>query len=517
MFDYTQGPLFYKLLILNLNRGYASTIHRYSVVPENTKDVPVGQVIALLVGEGEDWRSVEMPSGSPGPQEPAAAAPSPAGSPTVEKTVPGQELKMPSLSPTMSEGTIVKWLKKEGDAITAGDALCDIQTDKAVMTLETDEEGILAKILVAENSPPVPVGQAIALLVAEGEDWRSVASPGGEAAVPDPAPAPDRQRQEPPAHAPGTHASYGPAVHLLLEQYGLEAGRVAATGRKGRLLKEDVLRHVAANALTPRPARQVPPPTQGAKSADQPGPPKATPAVQRPGANYVDIEMSSMRKTIAKRLTESKRTIPHAYGYADCSVDAVLAARKRLKEEGVSVSVNDFVVKAVGMALRQCPALNSHVAGDQVKILSDVDVCVAVATDAGLITPIVKDAARKSLAEISAAVRDLATRAREGKLQLHEFQGGSFTISNLGMFGVKEFSAIINPPQTGILAVGGGRAVLGAAGRPVTRMTITLSYDRRAIAEHEAAEFLETVGNFLEEPSMLLTGIRDKLKSAFAV
>nr|CAD7443935.1 unnamed protein product [Timema bartmani] len=495
------------------------------LVPENTKDIPVGQVIALLVGEGEDWKSVEAPGGS---SPPASSSPPSSSAPpaqqVAEGTVTGQELKMPSLSPTMSEGTIVKWLKKEGDRIAPGDAICDIQTDKAIISLETEEEGILAKILVSENSAAIPVGQTIALIVGEGEDWKSVGSPK-DTSSPPPASSGTAPKASSSSSSLKSPINFGPAVRLLLEQYGIEASQVLPTGPKGTLLKDDVLNYIAKNNLQAKSIKQVPLPS---KSAAQPGAAEAKPRadkqaspVKKAGPGYIDIEMSSMRKTIARRLTESK---------ANCVIDKVVKMRKQLKEDGIAVSLNDFVIKAVALALQTHPQVNTHVIGDQlanapvvlsqttedgdievrisVTSLRDIDISVAVATDAGLITPIIKNAIGKGLVEISTAVRDLATRAREGKLQLHEFQGGSFTISNLGMFGVKEFSAIINPPQTAILAVGGGRKRLGVDGMAITKMTITLSYDRRAIAEDEAAEFLETVKGILEEPQILAMGLR---------
>nr|CAD7458654.1 unnamed protein product [Timema tahoe] len=458
------------------------------LVPENTKDIPVGQVIALLVGEGEDWKSVEAPGGS---SPPASSSPPSSSAPpaqqVAEGTVTGQELKMPSLSPTMSEGTIVKWLKKEGDRIAPGDAICDIQTDKAIISLETEEEGILAKILVSENSAAIPVGQTIALIVGEGEDWKSVGSPK-DTSSPPPASSGTAPKASSSSSSLKSPINFGPAVRLLLEQYGIEASQVLPTGPKGTLLKDDVLNYIAKNNLQAKSIKQVPLPS---KSAAQPGAAEAKPRadkqaspVKKAGPGYIDIEMSN------------------------CVIDKVVKMRKQLKEDGIAVSLNDFVIKAVALALQTHPQVNTHVIGDQVTSLRDIDISVAVATDAGLITPIIKNAIGKGLVEISTAVRDLATRARQGKLQLHEFQGGSFTISNLGMFGVKEFSAIINPPQTAILAVGGGRKRLGVDGMAITKMTITLSYDRRAIAEDEAAEFLETVKGILEEPQILAMGLR---------
>jgi len=224
-----------------------------------------------------------------------------------------------------------------------------------------------------------------------------------------------------------------------------------------------------------------------------------------------------MRKTIAKRLTESKTNIPHAYGSFECDIDSVLSFRKQLKASGISASVNDFVIKAVALALTQCPLVNCLYINDQVVSAGSVDISVAVATDSGLITPIVKSAAQKGIDEISNEVKQLALKARQGKLQLHEFQGGSFTISNLGMFGITEFSAIINPPQCGILAVGGGISVIDIHGKPVTKMTATLSYDARAISESAASDFLETIQQLLQNPASILIGSSPQKRSAVAL
>ncbi|XP_049765774.1 pyruvate dehydrogenase protein X component, mitochondrial-like [Schistocerca cancellata] len=440
--------------------------------------------------------------------------------------VAGQEIKMPSLSPTMSEGTIVKWLKKEGDVVQPGDVLCDIQTDKAVVSFETEEEGVLAKILVPENTADVKVGTLIALMVAQGEDWKSVevpASAGAPPPAPAPAPAPSAPTAPPPAPSvaakpghPETPHNIGPAVRLLLEQYGLQPSDIPGTGRGGKVLKGDVLEFVKKNALKPKPPKQVPPP-QAAK-APPPGAVRkpaagAAAKVKPPGAKFSDLELTNMRRTIAKRLTQSKSTIPHAYGSVKCTIDKILALRKQLKSDGISVSVNDFVVKAVANALLQYPEVNVHWIDGKIVHIPTVDVSIAVATDAGLITPIVKNAAGKGIETISTEIRKLAEKARSGKLQPHEFQGGSFTVSNLGMFGIGEFSAIINPPQCAILAVGGGKQVINSEGRPETRMVATLSYDNRAIEDTVAAQFLRAVGDSLDDPNMLLLGSAPGLRS----
>ncbi|XP_066999638.2 pyruvate dehydrogenase protein X component isoform X2 [Anabrus simplex] len=434
--------------------------------------------------------------------------------------VVGQEIRMPSLSPTMSEGTIVKWLKQEGDPIAPGDVLCDIQTDKAVVSFETEEEGILAKILVPENSKDIKVGTLIGLMVGEGEDWKSVeVSPSAGISTSAPASGgKDDSGGQPGAKSTfktSNLTSYGPAVRQLLMKYDLKSDQISPTGYRSKLLKEDVLKYITTNKLTEKPLKAVPLPSKvaGAKApASKPAP--AKPQVKKtPGTGFDDIEVSTMRRTIAKRLTESKRQIPHSFTSVQCPIDKILEMRKDMKKDGITVSINDFVIKAVAHALQQCPEVNAHCIGDQVTLVPNIDISIAVATDTGLITPIVKDAASKGLIEISSVVKELALKAREGKLQPHEFQGGSFTISNLGMFGVKEFSAIINPPQCAILAVGGGQDILGEDGNSQTKITVTLSYDRRAIDEGLAAEFLEVVRNMLENPAIMLLGGHQDLRA----
>ncbi|CAL4122248.1 unnamed protein product, partial [Meganyctiphanes norvegica] len=442
----------------------------------------------------------------------------------------GLPLKMPSLSPTMTEGTIVQWLKKEGDTIAPGDMLCDIQTDKAVVGLDTEEDGILAKILVPEGSKDVTVGTLIAVLAPEGEDWKTIEIPKVEteapiAAAPPPLPTAPAPSIAAVAATPAVihtvkHGNFGISVLLLLEQYGLTPEQVTATGRNGILLKGDVLKHIKTLGLQPLPVPIVPPPTVDKPAAAAavvapaaPAPPSAPVAPPLTGVSedgWVDIEVTNMRRTIAKRLSQSKVGIAHSYGTLDCCADKLLALRKYHKAEGISISVNDLIIKAVATALQHCPEMNAVWKGDQLHIASEVDISVAVATPAGLITPIVKDADALGVEEINATVKELASRARINKLKPEEFLGGTFTISNLGMFGISEFSAIINPPQCGILAVGGSRLTLSESGSPTTRMSATLSYDRAAVDDYTAAIFLETLKDLLEEPNTLLVGARSR-------
>ncbi|CAG0885302.1 unnamed protein product [Cyprideis torosa] len=427
--------------------------------------------------------------------------------------VKGMEIKMPSLSPTMAEGTIVKWLKQEGDPLTAGEVLCDIQTDKAVMSMETEEEGILAKIIVPENTKDVKVGTLIALMVEEGEDWKSVEVPTISTSKPpetSTAATPDK-----PVVPTGRKIMLGPGTRNLLDRYGLEPSKIPEpTGKFGNILREDVLKYIEKNKLEP---------ISLADSAPPPGPPamkeaakhvaseaKKAEAKAQKSAPFVDIELTSMRKTIARRLSESKQGIPHAYSVVTCQLDAVMKLRQQMKDEGIDfVSINDFIVKAIAESLKRVPQLNCVWEKGELTYPRAIDVSVAVATPAGLITPIVKGAGLKSLPEIAKNVKDLAGRARAGKLKPDEFLGGTFTLSNLGMFGIYEFSAIINPPQCAILAVGGGRKeFIDDLENPTTMMSAQLSYDARAVTEEEAAMFLATFSETLRYPSLLITSSR---------
>lgn len=422
-------------------------------------------------------------------------------------------IMMPSLSPTMTEGTIVKWHKKEGDTISPGDLLCDIQTDKAVVSMDTEEEGILAKIIKPENSKDIQIGVLIAVMVEEGDDWKNAeipadvgATPSGDAATP--APAPTQTTSQSSGSSPAESSSViGPSVRKLLEEFNIKPGEVTASGPHRNLIKGDVLKYIKTKNLS---KIELPPAASPVSSPSQPASSTYTTSVLPPieGEEYIDIPNTGMRKTIAKRLTESKTTIPHSYVTIDCNMGNVGKLRKQLAGDGIKVSFNDFIIKASAIALQRVPQVNSVWQGDSVKLSTTVDISVAVATDQGLITPIVQSAAYLSVDDISSKVKDLAARAREGKLKLEEFQGGSFTISNLGMFGISEFSAVINPPQTAILAVGGSRLVLGEEGKPETNMTVTLSYDSRVIDESEASQFLEVFQEIMENPRLTVVGSR---------
>ncbi|XP_005364142.1 pyruvate dehydrogenase protein X component, mitochondrial [Microtus ochrogaster] len=444
------------------------------------------------------------------------------------------KILMPSLSPTMEQGNIVKWLKKEGEAVSAGDSLCEIETDKAVVTLDSNDDGILAKIVVEEGAKNVKLGSLIGLMVEEGEDWKHVEIPkdvGAPAPVSKPAlppqPSPQPQMSSPARkeHTAGTpRFRLSPAARNILEKHSLDASQGTATGPRGIFTKEDALKLVELKqmgkitASRPAPAppstlsASAPPQTTAGPSYPRPMiPPVSIPGQPNAAGTFTEIPASNIRRVIAKRLTESKSTVPHAYATADCDLGAVLKVRRDLVKDDIRVSVNDFIIRAAAVTLKQMPGVNVSWDGEGPKQLPSVDISVAVATDKGLITPIIKDAAAKGVQEIADSVKVLSKKARDGKLLPEEYQGGSFSISNLGMFGIDEFSAVINPPQACILAVGRFRPVLKLTedeeGNPQLRqhqlITVTMSSDSRVVDDELATRFLESFKANLENPMRL--------------
>jgi pyruvate dehydrogenase E2 component (dihydrolipoamide acetyltransferase) len=417
------------------------------------------------------------------------------------------QVLMPALSPTMTDGKLAKWHKKEGDTVESGDVLCEIETDKATMEVEAVDEGILGKIIVAEGSEGVPVNAPIAVILEEGE---SAADIGDVTAAPAPAPVPASAPApvSAPAPAPVRSAAEGnitvasktrvfasPLARRIAEQSGLDLSTLSGSGPNGRIVKRDVEAAVAGGVPAVAPATSV-----------------APTAVEGTGG-YTEVPNSTMRKIIATRLQESKQTVPHFYLTIDCQIDELLAMRKKLNattpegEGGYKISVNDFVVRAVALALRQVPEANATWTETAIRLYNDVDVSIAVATPNGLITPVVRNADEKGLARISNEVKDLAGRGRDGKLMPEEYQGGGFTISNLGMFGVKDFAAIINPPQSCILAVGAGEqrpVVKDGALAVATVMCCTLSVDHRSVDGAVGAQFLAAFKRMIEEPLTMM-------------
>nr|AAH67730.1 Zgc:66110 protein [Danio rerio] len=423
------------------------------------------------------------------------------------------KVQMPALSPTMEEGNIVKWLKKEGEDVAAGDALCEIETDKAVVVMESNEDGVLARILVQEGSRGVRLGTLIALMVSEGEDWKQVEIPALESVTPPtaapPTAAPPTAGSAPPAAPALRQLRLSPAARHILDTHGLDPHQATASGPRGIITKEDALKLLSkASAAPPAAAAPAPSaPPAAPPAARPPHPPASAPARSAAPGTFTEIPASSVRRIIAQRLTQSKTTIPHTYACIHCDISGVMRVRKRLAEENIKVSVNDFIIKAAAVSLRELPAVNVSWSADGPQPLGFIHISMAVATDRGLITPIIRDAADKGLQEISSTAKALAQKARDGKLLPEEYQGGSFSVSNLGMFGISEFSAVINPPQACILAVGGSRTELSLSAEDTLQtqhtLTVTLSSDARLVDDELASRFLETFRSNLERPERM--------------
>lgn len=423
------------------------------------------------------------------------------------------QILMPALSPTMTEGNLARWLKKEGDEVKAGQVLAEIETDKATMEVEAVDEGKLLKILIPGGSHGIKVNTPIAVLTEEGEENLTVDAalkeltkemsalvPQATAAQAPIAPTKSSGGSGAPLAqvARGERVFASPLAKRMAEIAGLDLGSLTGSGPNGRIIKADVENAKSNGKGGPRPASNIPP-AQGIDARDY---------ADKLGMPYKALPNSTVRKVIAKRLTESKQLVPHFYLTIDCEIDALLALRKSINEVAASkVSVNDCVIRAVALALKKVPAANASWTDDAILQYGNIDVSVAVATPNGLVTPIIKRTDAKSLAQIAGEMKDLAARAREGKLRPEEFQGGGFTVSNLGMYGIKEFSAIINPPQSCILAVGAGEqrpVVKGGQLAVATVMTCTLSVDHRAVDGAVGAEFLAAFKPIIENPYSLV-------------
>lgn len=437
---------------------------------------------------------------------------------------------MPALSPTMEEGTLAKWLVKKGDTVSAGDVIAEIETDKATMEVEAVDEGKIGRILVEEGTEGVAVNKPIAVLLEEGEgedalegyDPSQDSPVGGESKKAQPEEKSEEKKSEPkaastkkesapdtggkappaPETAKGERVFASPLARRIAAQQGIDLTAISGSGPRGRIVKADL--EGAPKGAAKKPAAQV----SGAAAS---GPmPSVDPRAFYEEGSYEEVPLDGMRKTIARRLTQSMQEIPHFYLTIDCELDELLVARKKLNEqagEGVKLSVNDFLIRAAALALMKVPDANVSFAGNVLLKHKSADVGIAVALDGGLITPIIRGAEKKGLAEISAEAKSLAARARDKKLKPAEYEGGSFSISNLGMFGIKHFTGVINPPQAAILAVGKGEE------RPVVRngklevanvMTVTMSCDHRAIDGALGAKFLEAFKSFVEYPARML-------------
>ncbi|MBO9472031.1 pyruvate dehydrogenase complex dihydrolipoamide acetyltransferase [Shimia sp. R10_1] len=427
------------------------------------------------------------------------------------------EILMPALSPTMEEGTLAKWLVKEGDEVSSGDLLAEIETDKATMEFEAVEDGVVGKILIPEGSEGVQVNAVIAILLEDGEsaDDIGVASAAMPSAAPAEAP---EAPKTPAASAPAPSASVSsdgnrifasPLARRIAADKGIDLATLTGSGPRGRIVKADVEGASAAPAA----AKVSATPAPAAKTAPMPSGPEADTVLRMyADRDFEEVALDGMRKTIAARLTEAKQSIPHFYLRRDIKLDALLAFRsqlnKQLEKRGAKLSVNDFIIKACALALQEVPDANAVWANDRILKLKPSDVAVAVAIEGGLFTPVLKDAEMKSLSALSTEMKDLATRARDRKLAPHEYQGGSFAISNLGMFGIDNFDAVINPPHGAILAVGAGvkKPIVDEDGQisAATVMSVTLSVDHRVIDGALGAQLLQAIVDNLENPMAML-------------
>ena len=415
------------------------------------------------------------------------------------------EILMPALSPTMEEGTLAKWLVSEGDVVQSGDLLAEIETDKATMEFEAVDEGIIGKLLVAEGTANVKVNSAIAILLEEGDATDATVAPSAPAAVAaDVMAAPAVQAPAPaaPVAASGTRIFASPLARRIAADNGLDLTAITGSGPKGRIVKADLSTAVApAAAAAPVSAVTMPASANAA----------AVEAIYQ-GRGFKTVPLDGMRKIIASRLTEAKRTIPHFYLRRDIGLDKLLRVRgeinKGLEARGVKTSMNDFIIKACALGLQKVPTANAVWAGDRVLQMEASDISVAVAIEGGLFTPVLQDAEAKPLSQLAVEMKDLAARARNRKLAPHEYQGGSFSISNLGMMGIDNFDAVINPPQGAILAVGAGKkrpVVLDDGSLSVaTVMSVTMSVDHRVIDGALGAELLNEIVNYLENPLSML-------------
>ncbi|MEM5519407.1 pyruvate dehydrogenase complex dihydrolipoamide acetyltransferase [Sulfitobacter sp. AS59] len=436
------------------------------------------------------------------------------------------EILMPALSPTMEEGTLAKWLVKEGDTVSSGDVMCEIETDKATMEFEAVDEGVIGKIMIADGTEGVKVNTPIAVLLEDGESADDIgATPAAApaAAVADTARAPGPNTDGPstppkpeptPTPKPDTTRVFAsPLARRMAGIEGIDLSAVSGSGPHGRIVKADIAAALAGGTAKAAPsAAAAAPSTDAPKAALAAGPSAEAVMKMYEGRAFEEVTLNGMRKTIASRLTEAKQSIPHFYLRRDIQLDALMAFRadlnKQLESRGVKLSVNDFIIKACALALQAVPDANAVWAGDRILKLKPSDVAVAVAIDGGLFTPVLQDSETKSLSTLSAEMKDLATRARDRKLAPHEYQGGSFAISNLGMFGIDNFDAVINPPHGAILAVGAGvkKPVVGKDGElaVATVMSVTLSVDHRVIDGALGAQLLAAIKDNLENPMAML-------------
>ncbi|TDR94774.1 pyruvate dehydrogenase complex dihydrolipoamide acetyltransferase [Enterovirga rhinocerotis] len=454
---------------------------------------------------------------------------------------------MPALSPTMEKGNLAKWLKKEGDTIKSGDIIAEIETDKATMEVEAVDEGVLAKITVPEGTADVPVNEIIGIIAGEGEDAKSVAASGagapkGEApkaapaepapdkgsveaapAVPAPAETPAPSAKPAAAAAEGERIFASPLARRIAKEGNVDLSAISGSGPKGRIVQADVEAAIAGGGAKAAPKADTAAPA-GAPASAKPaagaalaaGPTLDQVKAMYEAGSYEEVALDGMRKTVAKRLTESKQSVPHFYMSLDVELDALMALREQINagapkdkdgKPAFKLSVNDFVIKGLAVALQRVPAANAVWAEDRIFRFRHSDVGVAVAIEGGLFTPVIRKAEQKTLSVISNEMKDLADRARKRRLKPEEYQGGATAVSNLGMFGIKFFQAVINPPHATILAVGAGEkrmVVKGDAPVVVQAMTVTLSVDHRVVDGALGAELLAAFKGLIENPMSML-------------
>lgn len=432
-------------------------------------------------------------------------------------------IRMPRMSDTMEEGNIIGWLKDEGDSVEPGETLAEVETDKATMELDSFFEGVLLHIAVKEG--PVPIDGVIAVIGEEGEDWKAAieaakSENGSEEASAEEAPAEEEKEEKketpkpeaqpepaastPPPSQEDQRIKASPLAKNMAKDAGIDISTLQGSGDHGRIVKRDIEAAIEAQKSAPAPAPKAAPAAEPAEEG-----PKVTPFVYGGGeSNFEEVPISQMRKTIARRLGESKFTAPHFYLTLEINMGKVIKMRKRLNEVApTKISFNDFVVKASALALRQHPSVNSSWLDDKIRINKDINIGVAVAVSEGLLVPVVNYADIKTLSQINVEVKELAKKAQNRKLSLEEMQGNTFTISNLGMFGIEEFTAIINPPDSCILAIGSiiekpivkdGELAIG------NMMKVTLSCDHRVVDGATGTQFLQTFKDILEDPIRLL-------------
>ena len=437
------------------------------------------------------------------------------------------ELKMPALSPTMEEGTLAKWLVKEGDDVKSGDILAEIETDKATMEFEAVDEGKIAKILVAEGTDGVKVGAPIAIMAGEGESVEAGAAPKADTPPPTPpkapaAPKPDQTPKAPPTpaavetppappqpaappRAEGDRVKASPLARKLAQAQGIDLSSLQGSGPGGRIVRADV------DAAAGKAPAAAPAGAPAAAAAPALGGHLVMPGPMEQAIPHEEVKLSNIRKTIARRLTEAKQQVPHIYLTVDIQLDALLKLRGELnnglESRSVKLSVNDLLIKALAQALIEVPECNVAFAGDHMLKYSRADISVAVSIPAGLITPIIANADTKSVSAISIEMKELAGLAKEGKLQPQQYQGGTASLSNMGMFGIKQFEAVINPPQGMIMAIGAGEKrpyVINDSLQIATVMSATGSFDHRAIDGADGAKLMQVFKRLVENPLGML-------------